>query len=423
MAKRLCSFLFSLVLLAGCALGPEGGGGSVSTNLQPQPIEALGIVDLFPAQRTEADDNAFSQFAVELLRRSRTEGENTLLSPLSVALALGMTSAGASGDTAREFADLFGMDLGRLLTYCLALTEDYSDLGGSTESTLVNSLWCDPDLTLENEFIITCREYFDAQLYHLDLQDPGAAKAVNDWVKEATQGLIPSVVDKFDDDAVLALVNAVYLKNKFERPFETPHSEWTMDFTAQDGTVTQPRGMSNGEWYETYLSHEGGQGVVLPYDDGRLGLLLMLPDQGTTLTDYLATWTGETVKNLLDGQREAQVALTVPKFKTEWAHSLKDTLSAMGLAGAFDGDTADFTRMGTAVQGPLYIGDVIHKTAFELNEKGTEAAAVTVATMNAEAAPAPQDIIRLRFDRPFVYGIVDLETGTPLFLGTMERCE
>ena len=420
MKKRLIPLLLTLALLSGCAPGTIGG------RVQPQPIEVqnLMVVDLFPAQRTVEDDNAFSQFAVELLRRSRAEGENTLLSPLSVALALGMTSAGARGETAQAFSDLFGMDLGSLSSYCLALIEDYSDLGGSTESTLVNSLWCDPDLTLQDEFITICQVYFDAQLYHLDLQDPAAARAVNDWVKEATRGLIPQVVEEFDEDAVLALVNAVYLKNKFERPFETPHSEWTMDFTAQDGTVTQPRGMSNGEWYETYLSHEGGQGVVLPYDDGRLGLFLMLPDEGTTLTDYLATWTGETVKDLLDNQTEAKVDLAVPKFKTEWSHFLNDTLSAMGLEVAYDPDRADFTRMGTTATGdPLCIGDVIHKTAFELNEKGTEAAAVTVATMNAEAAPAPQDIIRLRFDRPFVYGIVDLETGTPLFLGTMEKCE
>ena len=415
--RRVIPVLLALALLAGCA------GGEAQPGAQVEPMRAEGIVDLFPAQRTQEAEAAYADFALKLLRESRREGENTLLSPLSVTLALGMTAAGAGGETAQAFSHLFGVDLGSLTSYCLALLEDYRDLGGSTESTLVNSLWCDPDLTLKDEFITVCQAYFDAQLYHLDLQDPAAPKAVNGWVKEATRGLIPQAVEEFDEDAVLALVNAVYLKNKFERPFRTPTSEWTMDFTAEDGTVTQPKGMGNGTRNETYLSHEGGQGVVLPYDDGRLGLLLMLPDQGTTLTDYLSTWTGETVKNLLEGQIETKVALTVPKFKTEWSASLNDTLANLGLADAFDPDKADFTRMGQATQGPLYIGDVIHKTAFELNEKGTEAAAVTVVTMNAEAAPMPEEPIRLRFDRPFVYGIVDLENGTPLFLGTMERCE
>lgn len=415
MKKRLLPLLLSLALLAGCAAGAAGGK-------QPEPIEAQGIVDLFPARRTVDADAAFSQFAVELLRQSRAEGENTLLSPLSVAMALGMTSAGAGGDTAQEFADLFGLDLGSLTSYCLALREDYASLGGSTQSTLVNSLWCDPDLTLNNEFVITCREYFDAQLFHADLQEPDTVKAVNRWVKEATQGLIPQAVEEFDDRAVLALVNAVYLKNQFTRPFETPQSEWTMDFHNADGTVSAPRGMSNHTRTEAYLSHSGGQGVVLPYDDGRLGLLLMLPDQGTSLTGYLSTWTGETLKELLDGRTDAQVDLTVPKFKTEWSASLKAVLKTMGLEGAFDPDTADFSRMGESENGPLCIGDVIHKTAFEVNEKGTEAAAVTVVMM-AERAMSPEDLIVLCYDRPFVYGIVDLERGTPLFLGTLENCD
>lgn len=415
MKKRLISLLLALVPLTGCAADTTGG-------VKPEPIEALGIVDLFPADRTEETDNVFSQFAVELLRQSRGEGENTLLSPLSVALALGMTSAGAGGDTFAAFADLFGIDQGLLSSYCLALMEDYSHLGGSTQSTLVNSIWCDPDLSLKNEFVITCREYFGAQLFHADLQDPHTVDSVNHWVKEATQGLIPQAVEEFDDQAVLALVNAIYLKNQFTRPFETPHSEWTMNFHNADGTVSSPRGMSNHTRTEAYLSHPGGQGVVLPYDDGRLGLLLMLPDEGTSLTEYLSSWTGETVKELLDGQIQVQVDLAVPKFKSEWSSSLKAVLKAMGLERAFDPDTADFTRMGESEIGPLYIGDVIHKTAFELNEKGTEAAAVTVVEMNVGAAMPPEDLIVLCYDRPFVYGIVDLERGTPLFLGTLETC-
>jgi len=421
MSKRLVPLLLALSLLAGCAAGagvPERSKGV--SELKPTEVR---IADLFPAQRTAENDAAFSQFAVELLRQNRTEGENTLLSPLSAALALGMTSAGADGDTAAGFADLFGIDLGSLLSYCLALTEDYADPGGSTESTLVNSLWCDPDLTLKDAFILTCQHYFAAQLFHADLQDSATVKAVNDWVKEATQGLIPDVVDRFSDEAVLALVNAVYLKNKFQVPFETPQSEWTMDFTAADGTVTTPRGMSNGTRNEQFIAAQDGRGVVLPYDDGRLGLLLMLPDEGIALTDYLAAWTGETVKALLDAREERRTSLVVPKFKAEWAGSLADSLARMGLEDAFDPEKADFAAMGECEAGPLYIGDVIHKTAFELNEKGTEAAAVTAVIMDFGAAPPPEDLVVLRFERPFVYGIVDLETGTPLFLGTAETLE
>lgn len=418
---RILSFFLAVVMLAGCQ-----GGKAPEPIPEPSydPIQAQGIVDLFPAQRTAETDAAYAGFSLDLLRSSREEGENTLLSPLSVTLALGMTSSGAAGDTAQEFAQLFGMDKGTLSAYCLALMEDYSDLGGSSQTTLANSLWCDPDLTLEDAFVITCRNYFGAELFHADLQDSATVKAVNGWVDKATHGMIPSVVDRFDEDAVLALVNAIYFKNQFQRPFETPTHAWTMDFRNADGTTSQPQGMSNGTRRERYLAHDGGQGVVLPYDDGKLGLLLMLPEEGTSLADYLAGWDGATIQTLLEGQTEARTSLTVPKFKTVWSGGLEDVLQSLGLAGAFDPDMADFDLMGHTIHGdPLYIGQVIHKTAFELNEKGTEAAAVTAVIMDAATAMPPDDLIVLRFDRPFVYGIVDLDNGAPLFLGTMEHMD
>lgn len=414
---RLLSFLLAMVMLVSC----QGGKAPAPT---PEPIQAQGIVDLFPAQRTRECEMAYAGFALDLLRAGREEGENTLMSPLSVALALGMTASGAAGNTAQEFAQLFGMDKGALSAYCLALMEDYLDLGGSSQTTLANSLWCDPDLELENAFVLTCQNYFDAELFHADLQSGDTVRAVNGWVDQATHGMIPSVVDHFDEDAVLALINAIYFKNQFQRPFETPTREWFLDFRNADGTVSQPQGMSNGTRNERYLAHTGGRGVVLPYDDGKLGLLLMLPEEGTSLTDYLSGWDGTTIQTLLAGQTEARTSLTVPKFKTAWSGELEDTLKALGLTGAFDPAVADFSAMGRSIHGgPLYIGQVIHKTAFELNEKGTEAAAVTAVIMDAATAMPPDDLIVLRFDRPFVYGIVDLTHGTPLFLGTMEHMD
>jgi len=376
-----------------------------------------------PVTAPDAENyQAYSAFALALLRSARREGENTLLSPLSAALALGMTANGAGGSTLSEFEALFGMDLNALNGLCWAMLGDYTRLGGSTEADLVNSLWADPDLELELPFLLTCQDYYSAPLFQADLQDPATVNALNRWVSEATRGLIPQIVEKFDEDAMLALVNAVYLKNKFASPLEAPYSEWTMDFTAEDGTVAEPVGMGNGTRYEEYIAAGNGRGVVLPYDDGRLGLLLMLPDEGLTITEYLSAWDGETVSALLDSRENVKVSLTMPKFKTEWSGSLVQPLEDMGLVTAFDPEEADFLAMGRTVRdNPLYIGDVIHKTAFEVNEAGTEAAAVTAVIMaDATAVAPPEEIVCLRLDRPFVYSIVDLENGVPLFLGTVE---
>lgn len=410
MKKRLIPLLLSFSLLASCAAGaaekvPDVPGDvhvSYDLDVEGKPYEA------------------YAAFGVELLRQSRKEGENALLSPLSAALALAMTANGAGGDTAREFETVFGMDVDALNSLCANMTRDYQGLGGSTEANIVNSLWCDPRLTMNDLFAAKCRQIYGAELFYADLQKQAAVDAVNDWVKEATHGLIPKTVEKFPPEAVLALVNALYLKNKFQRPFDTPHSEWTMDFQNADGTVSQPRGMSNGTRDELYLAHENGQGVVLPYDDGRLGLLLMLPGEGVSLTDYLEVWDGATISSLLEQKQERLVSLAVPKYELEWDGSLAQPLQAMGLAGAFDEGKADFTAMGTA-DGPLYIGDVIHRTVLKVNEEGTEAAAVTAVVMECGAAMPPDDLVVLRFDRPFVCGIVDLENGAPLFLGTVEK--
>ena len=194
-----------------------------------------------------------------------------------------------------------------------------------------------------------------------------------------------------------------------------------MDFTAADGTISHPKGMYNGMREEWYLSHTNGSGVLLPYDDGRLGFLLMLPKEGMGLSDYLSVWDEKTVKFLLDNREKQMMSLTVPKYEIEWETSLTDILASMNLTKAFDPYTADFTAMGsTTSNNPIFIGDVIHKTVLKVNEKGTEAAAVTVAEIMESSAMLPNELIELHFDRPFICGIVDLETEVPLFLGTVE---
>lgn len=411
MKKRCLPLLLTLSLLTGCA-------ASAVTPL-PAPTGSLEPVEPLVNGSFDCAETAYSAFAVELLRQNHSEGENALLSPLSAILALGMTANGTEEETLAQFEALFGMGRDTLNSLCAQFLTDYSDLGGSTEATLLNSLWADPDLTLKDSFVLRCQDTYEAELFKADLQSPATVRALNDWVSDATRGLIPSVVDEFSDDAVLALVNAIYLKNRFETVFPTPTFDWRIDFTNADGTTSKPQGMGDTRTM-AYLSHEGGQGVVLPYDDGRLGLVLMLPEEGVTLTDYLAGWDGSTLRTLLEEQTEQEITLTVPKFKAEWNGSLNSALANMGLTDAFDVGKANFTAMG---DGPLYIGDVIHKTSFEVNEKGTEAAAVTAVVVECGAAPMEKEPLVLRFDRPFVYGIMDLTLGVPLFLGTMELME
>lgn len=405
----------SLLLLICCLLLSSCHSAHAVQQIQKNPDE----IKIPPLVSRENCEKGYASFSKELLINSRKAGENTLVSPLSVMLALAMTANGSQGTTLTEFENLFGMDRDALNAYCAQALDTYRNLGGSTESNLVNSLWCDPDLHLNEEFIARCQQNYAAELYFADLADNATVNAVNKWVKKATAGLIPKIVERFPANAVLALVNAVYLKNKFMFPFETPTSEWKMDFTAEDGTVSKPLGMSNGAKDEIYLENAAGKGVLLPYDDGRLGFLLLLPHEGLSLSDYLADWDAETIATLLKEKQECKVYLTVPKFELEWSANLNDILAEMGLQEAFTAK-ADFSALGESAAGPLYIGDVVHKTVLKVNEKGTEAAAVTVVSM-LESVMDPRDAVTLRFDRPFVCGIIDMETAAPLFFGTVEK--
>ena len=158
--------------------------------------------------------------------------------------------------------------------------------------------------------------------------------------------------------------------------------------------------------------------MVLPYDDGRLGFFALLPD--VKLDSWLAGLEGDDLSQLLARREDTLfLHLALPKFEAEWKGELKDILSALGLEDAFVPGAADFSLLGDNLDG-YYLSQVIHAAKIEVNENGTKAAAATVAVGSGESGAPPEDGITLIFDHPFLYGIADLETGIPLFLGTFE---
>ena len=171
-----------------------------------------------------------------------------------------------------------------------------------------------------------------------------------------------------------------------------------------------------------YLETEDSVGALLPYDDGRLAFFALMPRLYPDSPDFetwLAELDGAELSRLVRDSREREdffLRLTLPRFEAEWSGELKEVLSALGLDAAFDPGRADFSLLGDNPYG-YYLSQVIHAARIEVNEEGTEAAAATVVAA-AGGAAAPQEGVELDFDRPFLYGIVDLESGVPLFLGT-----
>ena len=410
MKGKLLSLLLPLALLAGCA-APVGAG---VTDLSRQ--FALGTSA--PPEADGAADAAIGNLGAQLLRAVREPGVNTLLSPLSISLALSMTANGAAGDTLAEFEALLGADVDTVNANAASLLAEYEHLGGSTVSNLADSLWLDDSLEANELFLSRCTAFYDAGLYQADLATEQTRRAVNGWVEENTGGMIPEILTEVPaEDAALLLVNALYLKNTWEHEFD-PNSTREDSFYAADGTGTVTDFLSNGIRQEQYFRTEDAAGVVLPYDDGRLAFAAVLPDGD--LDAWLESLDGDTFPALLKSAEDTRLLLRMPKFEAEWGGELTDALTALGLDAAFDPARADLSGLGTTESGPLFIDSVLHRAKIQVDEEGTEAAASTV-VMAPAGAPEPVDYEELILDRPFCYAIVDLERGVPLFLGTFER--
>lgn len=424
----------TLALLLACALGL----GLLSGCAQASAAKELKAPKLSAApSESEAVNAALASFGLALLKQTRADTvtdiaergsrgtPSPLISPLSVALALSMAANGADGDTLAQFQEVLGggVDLVELNGACVRLMQDYQGLKGSTKCSIANSLWVDPDSQIKDSFVGVCRGVFDAQTFQGELSAPGIVDALNGWVSKHTSQMIPQIIDQpFDEDTACLLVNALYLKNKWLREFD-PLSTEEMDFHHEDGSDSTVDFLLHFDTHLSYLQGEGAQGAVLPYDDGRLAFFALLPDLYPDAPDFgewLDTLEGDDLTGLLNSREHSFfLCFAMPKFEAEWKGNLEEILPLLGLEDAFDPGTANFSNLGDNPEG-YYISQVIHATKIEVNEKGTEAAAATDATPAAGSpAPSPNDIT-LILDRPFLYGIVDLYTGVPLFLGTYE---
>lgn len=271
-------------------------------------------------------------------------------------------------------------------------------------------------------YALICQGVFGAQLFQVELSDPALVGQVNGWVRERTGEMIPFILDRpLTRDAAALLVNALYLENTWLYEFD-PQNTRKGTFAHGDDTAGEMEFLGAQSCRQAYLSTEDAQGVVLPYDDGRLGFFALMPREGLSLEDWLtgqaAPTGGDLIRLLADAEEAQFFTLRLPKFEAEWAGGLKEALTGLGIGLAFDPERADFSRLGDHPQG-YFLGEVHHAAKIAVHEKGSKAAAATAVVMCPGSALDPEGI-SLVFDRPFLYGIVDLEGGVPLFLGTFE---
>lgn len=343
---------------------------------------------------------------------------NPVLSPVSAYLALSMTGIGADHETRYECNSVLGenmLSLSNDLMTRLPYTSEQVTLN------LANSAWLDLEFIPEDEWVSYITDTFNGEFHNVSLPTKKTQKAINHWIDEKTEGLIPTMLDEpLYPDTKLVLFNTVYFKGDWAKPFKEINTR-DYDFTTTAGKTITVDMMHQSDKQFDYLKDDTVEGIILPYAEGNLAFVALKPLNNTTARDLYSELTTDQISNLLNDKTEKTINLMLPKFEVSFDKTLNDTLKNMGMKLAFDSSQADLSKLGKTVDGAsLYVTLVRQKAVIIVDEKGTEAAAATQVSMESMGAMIETNSIDLYFDQPFIYMLMDMETEVPVFMGIMD---
>ncbi|WP_077211782.1 serpin family protein [Bacillus dakarensis] len=365
--------------------------------------------------------SANNQLGLDLLSiAERDQNGNIFISPASLFMALSMVYNGADGTTKEEISEVLkikGIDTTELNKANASLITSLYQNSKSVQIRIANSIWINEDFHFQPEFSQNTQDYFNAEIEEIDIFDSKSAEMINDWVKKSTNNKIEEIVESpLNPDLVALLINAIYFNGDWKFEFDKKQTK-DRTFYLNDGTAKEVPLMSLKENLP-YLETEHFQAVSLPYGDEEMSMNVYLPKENTSLAEFEKMMTNSNWEKWNEDFREEEGTVMLPKFKLQYEVLLNETLKGLGMPTAFK-KTADFTKM-VEESGPLWINSVKQKTYIDVNEKGTEAAAVTSVEMVTESAPANRPFY-MEVNRPFFISITDNLTGTILFLGSISN--
>jgi serine protease inhibitor len=367
--------------------------------------------------------DANNQFGFDLFQKvymQETDAENIMISPLSVALALAMTYNGAetgTRDAMEKTLRLQGLTRQEINESYEMLVKSLKSLDNDVLLEIANAIFYRKDFSVEQDFIQQNRKYYEAEIAPLDFASPAALQTINGWVNEKTHEKIPSIIDQISPLHVMFLLNAIYFKGT-----------WTSEFNTES-TVSQPFTTGSGKSVTTglmhrldtldYASNELFSAIRLPYGKENYNMILFLPQSGKSPADMVALLSKQNWTDWMKLFRKTEtVDIMLPRFKFPFEIMLNDILTDMGMGIAFTG-AADFRGINRF--GDLNIDYVKHKTFIEVNEEGTEAAAVTVVAIERTSIGPEKTYFHV--NRPFMFAITEKTTGAILFIGTVKHPE
>lgn len=419
----------SSVILAGLLLGQVSACQTTNTpNPAPESSSSSGLRTLSAPSTTELSQlrdselpEANRRFSFSLFQDLLQESprENLFVSPLSVSMALSMLYNGASGETQQEMASALAyqnLSIEALNQGQLTLRKRLQNSGEGVEILVANALWGKAGLQFQNDFLAQNSAFYDARLEALDFGKTAAVDRINQWASDNTKGLIPKVVEEIDPQTLLLLMNAIYFKGSWSTPFQAEQTQSLPFYKADDTQVEQAMMTRYGKW--RYADVDGTQLVSLPYGKAeRTEMLVFLPPKGQALDQWATQMDADAWRKWQSALRSRDGRVTLPKFKIKNTLALNDTLKRLGMVKAFSETDASLDGLLQSTETTPFVSAVKQDAFVEVNEKGTEAAAVTTVTVGATSVVMPQNPFEMTLDRPFVYVIYDRETESLLFMG------
>jgi serpin B len=372
-------------------------------------------------QRVDPDFlRAANRFALRLtaqLGRQDGETQNVFLSPANVAVALAMTANGARGETLQGMLDAINMsdlDLESLNSNFAALQALLEREDPGATIAIANALWARAGVDFYADFLQRTQRFYDARIEALDFDQHAAKAAINDWVRRQTNDKITNIVESIPPETILLLISAIYFDGKWETPFN-PEFTQERPFYLPDGSTKLTPTMYRMDDME-YLKGEGFQAVRLPYASGGVRMVIILPDADRTLAQFIDQLNIENWERWRNQFSIKKGQLYLPRFTTRYDAQLNEALRAMGMDAAFDGSQADFSGM-RPIPPNVFISQVRHVAYVNVNEAGTEAAAVTSIGMGITSAMPIEEPFVMQVDRPFFFAIEETSIGSLLFTG------
>lgn len=408
----------TFVTVLGVAL--LGLSGSVPVQAQTAANCSSGVSIVPPVPQGFAQvASASNRFGYKLLREALRVNprENVFLSPISASQALEMLYQGANGETQKAMSKALLLENISLETLNsanqYALTQLESD--ACVQFTSANSMWVKPGFSTLDSFNNTARTFYRAEVKNVDLGTLEGIGQVNAWVNAKTKGKIVKFLDAPTPETDLLLLNATYFKGLWSQPFKKEDTQ-SKPFFLQDGSSKNIQMMSQKLEKVDYVDAPTFEGVRLSYKSsgGRAFVTeLYLPKKMSSLSSLTIRASGDGLNNLK--WEKGTGILELPRFKMEGKTDLEPLLSKLGMGVAFT-DAANFSNLSLQ---PTKVSGVLQKAVLEVNEEGSEAAAVTGVLIQTTSLGLLPRAFNLVLNRPFFMTIREKTTNIPLFLGAI----